>query len=74
MNWEQFALDAPALTAKGNAIVAHKSQTKVMGRVMQSYVRSNELYSSTPTPPRSACTHAEPCEFGDESLMEKSGL
>jgi LmbE family N-acetylglucosaminyl deacetylase len=74
MSWEQFTLDAAAIDAKTKAIAAHKSQTKVMGRVMQSYVRSNELYSRSPAPPRSACTHAEPCEFGDESLMEKSGL
>jgi LmbE family N-acetylglucosaminyl deacetylase len=74
MRWEQFELDATAIVAKRSAIAAHKSQTRVMGAKMQGYIRSIELYSRTPVPPRSACTDAEPCEFGDESLMEKSGL
>jgi LmbE family N-acetylglucosaminyl deacetylase len=74
MQWEQFELDADAVTAKLNAIQAHQSQTKVMGRVMESYVRSMELFSSTPVPPRSTCTHPTPCEFEDGSLMEESGL
>jgi hypothetical protein len=46
----------------------------VMGRVMQSYVRTVELYSRTPVPPRSACVHDQPCEFDDGTLMEESGL
>jgi LmbE family N-acetylglucosaminyl deacetylase len=71
MRWEQFALDQPA---KLTAIRAHRSQTKVMGRVMESYVRSIELYSLTPAPPRSACTQPEPCEFEVGTLMEESGL
>lgn len=74
MQWEQFALDQDATAAKLAAVKAHRSQTKVMGRVMESYVRSIELFSSTPTPPRSACTHPQPCEFEDGSLMEESGL
>jgi LmbE family N-acetylglucosaminyl deacetylase len=74
MRWEQFALDQPAIDAKLAAIRAHRSQTKVMGRVMESYIRSIELYSLTPAPPRSACTQPEPCEFEDGTLMEESGL
>lgn len=74
MRWEQFQLDGAAVDAKLRAVQAHSSQTKVMGRVMESYVRSLELYSRTPAPPRSTCTHAEPCEFGNGSLMEESGL
>jgi LmbE family N-acetylglucosaminyl deacetylase len=74
MRWEQFALDPDATKAKLSAVQAHRSQTKVMGRVMESYVRSIELFSRTPAPPRSTCTHPQPCEFEDGSLMEESGL
>ena len=70
----QFALDQEAAKAKLGAVQAHRSQTKVMGRVMESYVRTIELFSRTPAPPRSACTHPQPCEFEDGSLMEESGL
>jgi LmbE family N-acetylglucosaminyl deacetylase len=74
MRWEAFALDADAIEAKRRAVLAHESQVKVMGRVMQSYVRSTEIYSSTPVPPRSSCTQPMACEFQDDSVMEKSGL
>jgi LmbE family N-acetylglucosaminyl deacetylase len=74
MRWEQFALDSDALDTKLRAVREHRSQLEVMGRVMESYVRSTELYSRTPVPPRSACLHAEACEFSDGSLMEESGL
>lgn len=74
MRWEQFALDQEAAKVKLAAVQAHRTQTKVMGRVMESYVRSIELFSRTPVPPRSVCTHPEPCEFEDGSLMEESGL
>jgi LmbE family N-acetylglucosaminyl deacetylase len=74
MNWEQFALDEAATQAKRSAVRAHRSQMKVMGRVMESHVRSSELFSRTPVPPRSTCTQPEPCEFEDGSLMEESGL
>jgi LmbE family N-acetylglucosaminyl deacetylase len=55
MHWESFALDRDAIDAKLNAITAHQSQMKVMRRVMLSFVRSDELYSSIPAPPRSSC-------------------
>jgi LmbE family N-acetylglucosaminyl deacetylase len=74
MRWEQFALDEEAAKMKLGAVQSHRSQTKVMGRVMESYVRSIELFSRTPAPPRSTCTHPEPCEFEEGSLMEESGL
>ncbi len=44
------------------------------GGKMLAYVRGVELYSKTSVPLESSCTRAEPCEFGDEPLMEKSGL
>ena len=74
MRWEQFPLDPQARAAKLQAIRAHSSQTKVMGRVMESQVRADELYSRTPMSPRSTCALPEPCEFEDGSLMEESGL
>ena len=75
MQWESFALDSDAIEAKLRAVSAHQSQMKVMRRVMMSYVRADELYSSVPVPPRSSCAHALVCEQDDESsLMEKSGL
>lgn len=74
MKWEQFVLDDEAVAKKLKAVESHRSQTKVMGRVMRSYVRTVELYSRTPVPPRSACIHDQPCEFEDGTLMEESGL
>jgi LmbE family N-acetylglucosaminyl deacetylase len=74
MKWEQFALDDEALDKKLRAVQSHRSQTKVMGRVMQSYVRTIELYSRTPVPPRSACLHDQPCEFEEGALIEESSL
>ncbi len=75
MQWESFALDSDAIDAKLRAVSAHQSQMKVMRRIMMSYVRADELYSSVPVPPRSSCAHALVCEQDDESsLMEKSGL
>ncbi len=74
MDWEAFTVDAMALEAKRNAVQAHKSQMRVMGGKMLAYVRGVELYSKTSVPPESSCTRAEPCEFSDEALMEKSGL
>jgi LmbE family N-acetylglucosaminyl deacetylase len=74
MKWEQFALDDEAAQKKLRAVESHRSQTRVMGRVMQGYVRQSELYSRTPAPPRSACVHDQPCEFEDGSLIEESSL
>ena len=75
MQWEAFSLDSDAIGAKLRAVSAHQSQMKVMGRIMLSYVRSDEIYSSVPIPPRSSCAHALVCEQDEEStLMEKSGL
>jgi LmbE family N-acetylglucosaminyl deacetylase len=74
MQWEQFPLDEDARNAKQQAVRAHRTQLKVMGRVMESYVRSIELYSRTPAPPHSLCALPEPCEFEEGSLIEKSGL
>jgi LmbE family N-acetylglucosaminyl deacetylase len=74
MRWEAFALDAAALNAKRRAVLAHQSQVKVMGRMMQSYVRSTEIYSRVPVPPRSSCAHPVACEFAGGSLLEASGL
>jgi LmbE family N-acetylglucosaminyl deacetylase len=75
MQWETFSLDSEAIQAKLLAVSAHQSQMKVMRRVMLSYVRSNEIYSSVPAPPRSTCTHAVVCDQDEKgTLMEKSGL
>jgi LmbE family N-acetylglucosaminyl deacetylase len=75
MQWEAFSLDSDAIDAKLRAVSAHQSQMKVMRRIMLSYVRSDEIYSSVPIPPRSSCAHPLVCEQDEEStLMEKSGL
>jgi LmbE family N-acetylglucosaminyl deacetylase len=75
MQWETFSLDTEAIEAKLLAVSAHQSQMKVMRRVMLSYVRSDEIYSSVPVPPRSSCAHPLVCEQDeDATLMEKSGL
>ncbi|MEJ0035100.1 MAG: PIG-L family deacetylase [Gammaproteobacteria bacterium] len=75
MQWEAFSLDSDAIEAKRLAVSAHRSQMKVMSRVMLGFVRSDELYSTVPVPPRSSCAHALVCEQDETgSLMEKSGL
>jgi LmbE family N-acetylglucosaminyl deacetylase len=75
MQWEAFSLDDDAIEAKRRAVSAHRSQMKVMGRIMLGFVRSTELYSSVPIPPRSNCAHPLVCEHDENStLMERSGL
>ena len=74
MEWERFPLDADARDAKLRAIRAHRSQFAVMGRVMDSHVRADELYSRTPIPPRSTCALPEPCEFEDAPVIEEAGF
>jgi LmbE family N-acetylglucosaminyl deacetylase len=74
MAWERFPLDADARDAKLRAIRAHRSQFAVMGRVMDSHVRSDELYSRTPIPPRSICALPEPCESEDQPVIEEAGF
>jgi len=74
MKWQRFSLDATAIQTKQRAVQAHRSQTQVMGTVMEGYVRADELYSLTPVPARSACVRAEPCEFQDGTVMEEAGL
>jgi LmbE family N-acetylglucosaminyl deacetylase len=74
MQWEQFSLDASARAIKLRAIESHRSQTEVMNRVMESHVRTIELFSRTPVPPGTTCLKPEPCEFEDTSIIEKSGL
>lgn len=75
MQWESFPLESDAIEAKRLAVSAHQSQMKVMRRVMLSYVRSDEIYSRVPIPPRSTCALALVCEQDEEStVMEKSGL
>jgi LmbE family N-acetylglucosaminyl deacetylase len=75
MQWSAFSLASEAVEVKRLAVSAHRSQMEVMGRVMLSYVRSDELYSSVPVPPRSRCVHPLVCDQDEEAtLMEKSGL
>jgi LmbE family N-acetylglucosaminyl deacetylase len=74
MRWERLPLDAVARDAKLRAIRAHRSQFAVMGRVMESHVRADELFSRTPIPPRSTCALPEPCEFEDQPLMDEAGF
>jgi len=74
MRWERLPLDAGARDAKLRAIRAHRTQFAVMGRVMESHVRADELYSRTPVPPRSTCALPEPCEFQDRPVMEEAGF
>ncbi len=67
---EQFSLDAAAIDAKRNAIVAHRSQTRVMGGKMQAYSRRERALLANA---RAAAKHLHPrrilCENSDESLM-----
>jgi LmbE family N-acetylglucosaminyl deacetylase len=75
MQWEQLALDDSSIQTKLKAVEAHRSQTKVMNRVMQSHVRSLELYSRNAVPGESkTCLRAEPCEFENGSIIEESSL
>ena len=74
MRWERVPLDADALGAKLSAIRAHHSQFAVMGRVMESHVRADELFSRTPIPPRSTCALPAPCEFEDQPVIEKASF
>ena len=74
MKWEQFALAPATRAVKLQAIGAHKTQTAVMKRVMESYVRANELFSRTAIPPRSVCTLPEPCEPATPSTTGQPAL
>ena len=74
MKWEQFALDADMRAIKLQAILAHRTQTAVMGRVMEGYARSSELFSRTAIPPRSVCTLPEPCESKQRAAADKPAL
>jgi len=74
MKWEQFALAPEARVIKLAAIRAHRTQTAVMGRVMESYVRANELFSRTAISPRSACALPEPCEPRGQALSQEPAL
>ena len=74
MRWERVPLDADALGAKLSAIRAHHSQFAVMGRVMESHVRADELFSRTPIPPRSTCALPAPCEFENQPVIEKASF
>jgi LmbE family N-acetylglucosaminyl deacetylase len=74
MQWERFRLDAGSIDVKRRAVLAHRSQVRVMGGVMLGYVRADEIFSRTPVPARSGCAGAEPCEFGAGDVMEESGL
>lgn len=74
MQWEQLALDASVINTKFRAVEAHRSQTEVMNRVMESHVRAIELFSRTPAPPETTCLKAEPCEFENGSIVEESSL
>jgi LmbE family N-acetylglucosaminyl deacetylase len=74
MRWERLPLDADARDTKLRAIRAHRSQFAVMGRVMESHVRADELFSRTPIPPRSTCALPEPCEFEVQPVSEEAGF
>ncbi len=74
MQWETFSLDPGAIDAKLRAVRSHRTQMKVMGRVMVSHVRATELFSRTPMPPRSLCAQPMPCEFEEGTIIEESGL
>ena len=75
MDWEELVLDDAAREAKYAAVLEHRTQREVMGRVMMSYVRATELYSRIPVPPNdSRCLSAEPCEFEKMPASEKAAL
>jgi LmbE family N-acetylglucosaminyl deacetylase len=74
MKWEELPLDVQARAIKLEAVSAHKTQIAVMGHVMKSYVRANELFSRTAMPPRSVCTLPEPCESRDQAATAKPAL
>jgi len=75
MEWEAFALDDAAVQAKLQAIRAHRTQTKIMGKTMLGYVRSQELYSRTLAPSKSnPCLKPQRCEFDNPPIIEGSSL
>jgi len=50
LQWEELHLDADTVQVKLQAISAHQSQMRVMGRTMRSYVRCTELYAVADSP------------------------
>ncbi|MGC4030017.1 MAG: PIG-L family deacetylase [Steroidobacteraceae bacterium] len=75
MQWEVQALDDAALAVKRQAVDAHATQARVMGRVMRSHVRRTELYSRTPVPQGSPdCLTALPCEFELQPASEEAAF
>ena len=48
LQWQELKLGEGSVEAKLDAITAHRSQLRVMGRVMRRYVRSTELYAASP--------------------------
>ena len=50
LDWRRFALTPAEEEAKHAATLAHKSQLDVLSRFMLAFVRTNELFSTTPFP------------------------
>jgi len=48
LKWQVLQLDDESVAAKLQAITAHQSQMRIMGRTMRRYVRATELYALGP--------------------------
>lgn len=76
MPWEQYIVDHEARETKQKALREHKSQIKVMGGVMMSYVRATELFSKDPVAGgkfEGTCADNAPC-VADELTPEEAAL
>jgi len=49
LKWQVLQLDDESVNAKLQAITAHRSQMRIMGRTMRRYVRATELYALGPS-------------------------
>ncbi|MER3554454.1 MAG: hypothetical protein C4331_08905 [Meiothermus sp.] len=50
LDWTYLPLTPEETTKKLEAIQAHRTQTRVLGRFLLAFVRQNELFSTTPLP------------------------
>ncbi|MFC4452273.1 PIG-L family deacetylase [Deinococcus sonorensis] len=60
LDWTRLDLTAPQEQRKLQAVRAYRSQTALLGRFMEAFVRRNELYSRTPLPRGPLSEHAGP--------------
>ena len=52
LEWHRLPLDGAQEKVKHEAVLAHKSQLEALSRFMLAFIRTNELFSTTPFPSR----------------------